>query len=194
MQERMWRKGNPPTLLVGMLIRTTCCLDTLTFYKITTTIALAKTCLMLHYYHFFFFFLKFVIYCKTNPYIKCSRSIQDSAGRGEELSFWSQHLNITCLHFCLQPMWSFVICVGSTEPSLLANAIEVHSLNQFRFRNAFSSMCSSCWNMCIHLGESFILLLLECMFLDSLSRHNKDLEWQTLKPPQCVAALNSGLG
>ena len=88
-------------------------------------------------------------------------------------------------------MWSFVICVGSTEPSLLANAIEVHSLNQFRFRNAFSSMCSSCWNMCIHLGESFILLLLECMFLDSLSRHNKDLEWRTLTPNWRVAALRS---
>ena len=56
---------------------------------------------------------------------------------------------------------------------------------------AFSSMCSSCWNMCIHLGESFILLLLEYMFLDSLSRHNKDLEWRTLTPNWRVAALRS---
>ena len=31
----------------------------------------------------------------------------------------------------------------------------------------------------------------ECMFLGSLSRHNKDLEWRTLKPPQCVTALGS---
>ena len=31
----------------------------------------------------------------------------------------------------------------------------------------------------------------ECMFLSSLSHHNKDLEWQTLKPPCCVIALRS---
>ena len=32
----------------------------------------------------------------------------------------------------------------------------------------------------------------ECMFLDSLSRHNKDLEWWTLKPPpRRVTALRS---
>ena len=31
----------------------------------------------------------------------------------------------------------------------------------------------------------------ECMFLSSLPRHNKDLEWQTLKPPQHVTALGS---
>ena len=31
----------------------------------------------------------------------------------------------------------------------------------------------------------------ECMFLGSLSRHNKDLEWRTLKPPQRVTALGS---
>ena len=31
----------------------------------------------------------------------------------------------------------------------------------------------------------------ECMFLDSLSRHNKDLEWRTLKPPRQVTALRS---
>ena len=30
-----------------------------------------------------------------------------------------------------------------------------------------------------------------CMFLDSLSRHNKDLEWRTLKPPRRVTALRS---
>ena len=29
------------------------------------------------------------------------------------------------------------------------------------------------------------------MFLDSLSRHNKDLEWRTLKPPWRVTALRS---
>ena len=29
------------------------------------------------------------------------------------------------------------------------------------------------------------------MFLDSLSRHNKDLEWRTLKPPRRVTALRS---
>ena len=29
------------------------------------------------------------------------------------------------------------------------------------------------------------------MFLDSLSRHNKDLEWRTLKPPRPVTALGS---
>ena len=31
----------------------------------------------------------------------------------------------------------------------------------------------------------------ECMFLGSLSRHNKDLEWRTLKPPRRVTALRS---
>ena len=31
----------------------------------------------------------------------------------------------------------------------------------------------------------------ECMFLGSLSRHNKDLEWWTLKPPRRVTALRS---
>ena len=31
----------------------------------------------------------------------------------------------------------------------------------------------------------------ECMFLGSLSHHNKDLEWRTLKPPQSVTALGS---
>ena len=31
----------------------------------------------------------------------------------------------------------------------------------------------------------------KCMFLDSLSRHNKDLEWRTLKPPRRVTALGS---
>ena len=31
----------------------------------------------------------------------------------------------------------------------------------------------------------------ECMFLNSLSHHNKDLEWWTLKPPQYVIALRS---
>ena len=29
------------------------------------------------------------------------------------------------------------------------------------------------------------------MFLDSLSRHNKDLEWRTLKPPWRITALRS---
>ena len=31
----------------------------------------------------------------------------------------------------------------------------------------------------------------ECMFLDSLSCHNKGLEWRTLKPPRRVTALRS---
>ena len=31
----------------------------------------------------------------------------------------------------------------------------------------------------------------ECMFLCSLSHHNKDLEWRTLKPPQHVTAFGS---
>ena len=31
----------------------------------------------------------------------------------------------------------------------------------------------------------------ECMFLGSLSRHNKDLERRTLKPPRHVTALGS---
>ena len=36
-----------------------------------------------------------------------------------------------------------------------------------------------------------IYLSCECMFLSSLSRHNKDLEWRTLKPPQRVTTLGS---
>ena len=35
------------------------------------------------------------------------------------------------------------------------------------------------------------LLSRKCMFLDSLSRHNKDLEWWTLKAPRRVTALRS---
>ena len=38
---------------------------------------------------------------------------------------------------------------------------------------------------------SNLVLSCGCMFLDSLSRHNKDLEWQTLKPPRRVTALRS---
>ena len=34
-----------------------------------------------------------------------------------------------------------------------------------------------------------VSLLCECMFLGSLSHHNKDLEWWTLKPPWRVTAL-----
>ena len=33
----------------------------------------------------------------------------------------------------------------------------------------------------------------ECMFLGSVSRHNKDLEWRTLKPPQRVTTLRPGI-
>ena len=33
----------------------------------------------------------------------------------------------------------------------------------------------------------------ECMFLGSLSRHNEDLEWRTLKPPPRVTALRSSI-
>ena len=36
-----------------------------------------------------------------------------------------------------------------------------------------------------------MVLSCECMFLDSLSRHNRDLEWRTWKPPQRVTALRS---
>ena len=37
----------------------------------------------------------------------------------------------------------------------------------------------------------YLVLSRECTFLGSLSRHNKDLEWRTLKPPRRVAALRS---
>ena len=37
----------------------------------------------------------------------------------------------------------------------------------------------------------FFPFLCECMFLDPLSRHNKDLERWTLKPPRRVTALRS---
>ena len=36
-----------------------------------------------------------------------------------------------------------------------------------------------------------IVMSHKCMFLGSLSRHNKDLEWRALKPPQRVTALRS---
>ena len=39
--------------------------------------------------------------------------------------------------------------------------------------------------------ESVLFLSCECMFLGSLSLHNKDLEWRTLKPPWRVTALRS---
>ena len=40
-------------------------------------------------------------------------------------------------------------------------------------------------------GRFFISLSRERMFLGSLSCHNKDLEWRTLKPPRHVTALRS---
>ena len=36
-----------------------------------------------------------------------------------------------------------------------------------------------------------MVLSRKCMFLDSLSRHNRDLECRTLKPPLRVTALRS---
>ena len=38
---------------------------------------------------------------------------------------------------------------------------------------------------------SSLIVSRECIFLDSLSRHNKALEWRTLKPPRRVTALRS---
>ena len=40
-------------------------------------------------------------------------------------------------------------------------------------------------------GTSSNNMSCKCMFLGSLSHHNKDLEWRTLKPPQRVTALRS---
>ena len=37
----------------------------------------------------------------------------------------------------------------------------------------------------------FLFVSHECMFLGSLSRHNKDLEWRTIKPPRRGTALRS---
>ena len=39
--------------------------------------------------------------------------------------------------------------------------------------------------------DGWMALSGECMLLSSLSRHNKDLEWQKLKPPRHVTALGS---
>ena len=39
--------------------------------------------------------------------------------------------------------------------------------------------------------SSLFFLSRECMFLGSLSHHNKDLKWRTLKPPRHVTALGS---
>ena len=41
------------------------------------------------------------------------------------------------------------------------------------------------------LEKTPVLVSRKCMFLGSLSRHNKDLEWWTLKPPWRVTALRS---
>ena len=41
------------------------------------------------------------------------------------------------------------------------------------------------------LEKTLMLVSRECMFLGSLFRHNKDLEWRTLKPPRRVTALRS---
>ena len=41
------------------------------------------------------------------------------------------------------------------------------------------------------LEKTPMLVSRKCMFLGSLSRHNKDLEWWTLKPPWRVTALRS---
>ena len=43
----------------------------------------------------------------------------------------------------------------------------------------------------LSLLSQYIHLSWECMFLGSLSRHNKYLEWRTLKPPWHVTALRS---
>ena len=43
----------------------------------------------------------------------------------------------------------------------------------------------------VHRVGDAIQLSRECMLLDSLSRHNKDLEGRTLKPPRRVTALRS---
>ena len=42
-----------------------------------------------------------------------------------------------------------------------------------------------------YFEKGIFLLSQECMFLDSLSRHNKDLEWRTLKSTWRVRALRS---
>ena len=46
------------------------------------------------------------------------------------------------------------------------------------------------WGTILHLMK-LNMLSRECMFLGSLSRHNKGLEWQTLKPPRRVTTLGS---
>ena len=41
------------------------------------------------------------------------------------------------------------------------------------------------------IQDHFLKISWECMFLGSLSHHNKDLEWWTLKPPWRVTAFRS---
>ena len=47
------------------------------------------------------------------------------------------------------------------------------------------------WVSSLHQVAKVLDLSRECVFLDSLSCHNKDLEWRTLKPPRRVTALRS---
>ena len=75
-----------------------------------------------------------------------------------------------------------VLCVYIYTPSLLNLLSSPHPTHL----ETHNRLCSWCYSATSHYYMSG-----ECILLGSLSRHNKDLEWWTLKPPRRVTALGS---
>ena len=73
---------------------------------------------------------------------------------------------------------------GGGGESVKINVFRTLEVNLIACRNPECLLKNNCLVIVIIASR-------ECMFLDSLSRHNKDLEWWTLKPPRCVTALRS---
>ena len=86
---------------------------------------------------------------------------------------------------------------GDPLPSLLSDGWHFSVLCGFRVRVSIPYWVSAGdylevpyhTSLC-HMATCFKMSR-KCMFLSSLSRHNKNLEWQTLKPPWHVTALRS---
>ena len=94
--------------------------------------------------------------------------------------FWNSELSD--LGFASEGLW---ICLHSRNilfklKKIYWSMTDEQCCDRFRWTEKGLSHTDTC-----------ILSSRECMFLDSLSRQNKDLEWWTLKPPRRVTALRS---
>ena len=108
----------------------------------------------------------------------------------------------------LQPHWLWptrLLCLWDFPDKNTGAGVSCHFLPQEIFPTQGSNPCLLLWRAdsfplsyqdsllhVIALSNNSHLLSRECMFLDFLSLHNKDLEWRTLKPLG-VSQL-SGLG